>query len=113
MLFAKSVADGDIREDLGRRYVHYRRSLLSRVRSEYVTKGGSIPVEHKARLIKNLGPLDPRFREAGLRLNDDEWVELRFEVLNDYLDGEIKIPYLEKRYPFIASEIKRQGIQPR
>lgn len=43
-----------------------------------------------------------------LRLNDDVWVEIRFEVLRDFLNGTVQLEFLQRRYPFIAAEIARQ-----
>jgi hypothetical protein len=43
-----------------------------------------------------------------LRLNDDVWVETRFEVLRDFLNGTVTLDFLQRRYPFIAAEIARQ-----
>jgi len=43
-----------------------------------------------------------------LRLNDDVWVEIRFEVLRDFLNGTVTLDFLQRRYPFIAAEIARQ-----
>lgn len=48
-----------------------------------------------------------------LRLNDDQWVQMRFEILRSYLDKELTITYLQRMYPFIAAEIQRQGVQPK
>jgi hypothetical protein len=48
-----------------------------------------------------------------LRLNDDTWVEMRFAVFREYLDREIMLGFVERRYPFIAAEINRQGVQPK
>src|SRR5437763_15308573 len=48
-----------------------------------------------------------------LRLNDDPWVKLRFDVLSDYRDRVVTIDFLRRRYPFMASEIERQGVQPK
>jgi hypothetical protein len=48
-----------------------------------------------------------------LRLNDDTWVQMRFEVFREYLDREIMLGFLQRRYPFIAAEINRQGVQPK
>ena len=48
-----------------------------------------------------------------LKLNAEEWVEIRFEILNHYLNGDIQIGFLEKKYPFIALEVKRQAVNPR
>jgi hypothetical protein len=43
-----------------------------------------------------------------LRLNDDSLVRQRFHVAKDYADGDVTLAYLERRYPFIAFELKRQ-----
>ena len=48
-----------------------------------------------------------------LRLNDDDWVQMRFEIFRRYLDGDCTIAFLERCYPFIASEINRQQVQPK
>jgi hypothetical protein len=48
-----------------------------------------------------------------LRLNDDTWVLVRFEVFKEYLDREIMLGFLRRRYPFIAAEISRQRVQPK
>lgn len=48
-----------------------------------------------------------------LRLNDDMWVQMRFAVFTSYLNSELTLTYLHRHYPFIASEIRRQGIQPK
>lgn len=48
-----------------------------------------------------------------LRLNDDQWVQMRFELLHSYLNGDLKIAYLQSKYPFIAAEIQRQNVQPK
>lgn len=45
-----------------------------------------------------------------LRLNDDPWVKMRFEIFTSYLKGDTKLPFLLKYYPFIAAEIQRQNI---
>lgn len=46
-----------------------------------------------------------------LRLNnDDALVNLRFEVVEDYALGNLTFRFLERRYPFIAHELRRQGL---
>ena len=46
-----------------------------------------------------------------LKLNDDEaFVESRMEWIEEYLIGEISFQHLTKQAPFIAYEIKRQGM---
>ena len=48
-----------------------------------------------------------------LRLNDDQWVQMRFDLLNSYMNKELTIAYLQAKYPFMAAEIQRQGVQPK
>lgn len=45
-----------------------------------------------------------------LRLNrDDVLVNLRFKIVRDYAKGLVNFEYLSTYYPFIASELDRQG----
>ena len=47
-----------------------------------------------------------------LKLNDDDvLVQERSDIMLMYADGEIEIGFLRKRYPFLALEIVRQGIE--
>lgn len=48
-----------------------------------------------------------------LRLNDDDWVNQRFEIFTDYLNKKVELDFLQRRYPFMASEIVRQNVQPK
>jgi hypothetical protein len=48
-----------------------------------------------------------------LRLNDDAWVQIRFDVFREFLDREVMLGFLQRRYPFIAAEIVRQVVQPK
>lgn len=46
-----------------------------------------------------------------LHLNsDDSLVDLRFEMVKDYAKGNVNLQFLESKYPFIAIELKRQGL---
>ena len=46
-----------------------------------------------------------------LRLNqDDSYVQERCNILMDYARGDVSIGFLERRYPFLAKEIKRQSL---
>ena len=45
-----------------------------------------------------------------LRLNDDAWVQQRFEIVRDYSQGHTNLAFLERRYPFIACELRRQSL---
>lgn len=47
-----------------------------------------------------------------LKLNrDDALVNLRFEVFKSYREGRLSLTDLDPKYPFIAFEIRRQGIK--
>lgn len=47
-----------------------------------------------------------------LRLNsDDSLVQFRFSLIRNYSKGFIAMDFLEAHYPFIAVELKRQGVQ--
>ena len=46
-----------------------------------------------------------------LRLNtDDTLVQSRFDLLRDYSKGYCTMEFLEAKYPFLAVELKRQGV---
>lgn len=44
-----------------------------------------------------------------LDLNSRTLVKLRYKVVKDYSDGLTLLGFLERRYPFVAAELKRQG----
>jgi hypothetical protein len=48
-----------------------------------------------------------------LKLNEDQWVQMRFAIFSSYLNRELALTYLQRTYPFIAAEIQRQGVQPK
>jgi hypothetical protein len=45
-----------------------------------------------------------------LRLNDEQFVRLRYGVVKDYSNGDATIHLLQRRYPFIAAELQRQNL---
>ena len=46
-----------------------------------------------------------------LRLNqDDNYVQDRCNILMDYARGDVTMSFLKRRYPFLAKEVKRQGL---
>ncbi|WP_075293363.1 hypothetical protein [Pararhizobium arenae] len=46
-----------------------------------------------------------------LRLNqDDNYVQERCNILIDYAKNDVSLNFLERRYPFLAKEIHRQGL---
>jgi len=49
---------------------------------------------------------------AVLKLNDDDsLVQDRCDVMLMFAQGDVGLPFLEKRYPFLAAEVVRQGVQ--
>lgn len=47
-----------------------------------------------------------------LRLNEDDYfVQERCDLMVAFASGEVTLAHLSKRYPFLATEIKRQGLQ--
>ena len=47
-----------------------------------------------------------------LKLNDDDsLVQDRCDVMLMFAQGDVKLPFLQKRYPFLAAEVIRQGVQ--
>jgi hypothetical protein len=49
---------------------------------------------------------------AALRLNDDDsLVQDRCDLMLMFAQGDVKLPFLQKRYPFLAAEVIRQGVQ--
>lgn len=47
-----------------------------------------------------------------LKLNDDDTlVQERCDIMLEYADGNVTIDFLTRRYPFLAQEIIRQGVQ--
>ena len=47
-----------------------------------------------------------------LGLNEHEYTRMRKDILDDYLRGEITISNLQKRNPFVYSEVKRLHLKP-
>src|SRR5262249_826811 len=47
-----------------------------------------------------------------LRLNSDDYmVQVRCDIMLDFVDGNISFSFLKRKYPFLASEIVRQDIE--
>jgi len=46
-----------------------------------------------------------------LKLNDDnDFVDLRYKIIKDYIDGCFDATNMQRKYPFIASELQRQNL---
>jgi hypothetical protein len=46
-----------------------------------------------------------------LELNSSEYVDKRYNIIQEYVNGAIPFDFLKNRYPYIACEIERQGLQ--
>ena len=69
----------------------------------YVESNGALPAELGSAVTKTI---------SILRLNTDDFlVQLRFSVVKDYAKGDVTFDYLVRRYPFIASELRRQDLR--
>jgi hypothetical protein len=62
------------------------RSLIASVRSRYIQNSREIPAGHMAALQERLGPLDPTFEEAGLRLPPEVYVSSIRSALSEPLN---------------------------
>lgn len=47
---------------------------------------------------------------TSLDLNCDSLVEMRFEIIREYSQGNITLDFLAARYPFIGAELQRQNL---
>ena len=83
----------------------------------FVVQPGWFTISFPSCLIK-MGNLIPpeRAQQAKytidtLKLNvDDTLVQERCDIIMEYVDRRVALGFLEKRYPFIASELKRQSL---
>jgi hypothetical protein len=68
----------------------------------YVESNGALPADLGSAVTRTI---------SILRLNTDDFlVQLRFSVVKDYAKGDVTFDYLARRYPFIASELRRQDL---
>lgn len=83
----------------------------------FVVQSGWFKIEFPSCLVK-IGDLIPRERVQKathtiniLKLNaDDALVQERCDIIMHYVDGNVTLQFLERRYPFIAMEIRRQDL---
>ncbi len=66
----------------------------------YVRSNGGLQPEDEDRVV---------FTISQLELNDDQLVEQRFAIVREYAQG-TPIDYVERYYPFVALELKRQNL---
>lgn len=77
---------------------------------------GDIVMDFPSCLVKPRNDMNPAEKSKAkstiqiLHLNDEEQADLRCSIIMEYIEGEISRSHLEKRYPFIAEELERQGL---
>jgi hypothetical protein len=77
MMFLKGYGNiPDIRHALNKGYSEFVKTALANVRSGYIYNHRPIPAKHERSLSQTLGPLDPQFDAAGLRLDPDVYIKL-------------------------------------
>lgn len=92
-----------------------RKSVADRVLDPFRVRGGWFELEFvDCQVCPGTGSSVWTSRRAErtiekLRLNDEECRKARREYVDSYLAGDISLKYLERRAPFIASELRRQG----
>lgn len=68
-----------------------------------VRAGDGLPPDEKQRVDTTI---------VALKLNeDDSLVQDRCDVMLMFAKGEVTLPFLQRRYPFLAAEVTRQGVQ--
>ena len=79
-------------------------------------ENGDLTIDFPSCLIKPGAGMTPAAKSKALltikilHLNDEEMINNRLEIIMDYANGNINRVFLEKRYPFIESELKRQDL---
>lgn len=68
-----------------------------------IKAGNGLTAEEKQRIDTTI---------EALKLNeDDSLVQDRCDVMLMFAQGDVQLAFLQKRYPFLAAEVVRQGIQ--
>ena len=79
-------------------------------------KDGELIIDFPSCLIKPNADMTPARKSKALatidilHLNQEELVNNRFEIVMNYVARNISRVFLEKKYPFIASELRRQNL---
>ena len=79
-------------------------------------KDGELIIDFPSCLIKPSADMTPARKSKALatidilHLNQEELVNNRFEIVMNYVARNISRAFLEKKYPFIASELRRQNL---
>lgn len=82
----------------------------------FTVKNGDLTIDFPSCLIKPNAAMNPAQKSKALltikilHLNEEEMVNNRLDIVMDYARGSIDRSFLEKRYPFIQSELNRQNL---
>ena len=98
--------------------INQHKDISTDVIDPFIVQPGWFVLEFPGCMIK-AGPGLPRLLVnqikktiQALKLNiDDVLVQERANIMFDFAKGDITLSFLEKRYPFLAAEIIRQGIE--
>jgi len=71
-----SVSIRDVRSAVWPEYRNLATHLSAQVRSRYIDNYRDIPDKQKERLGRSLGPLDPRLKDAGYKLEDNVYISM-------------------------------------
>lgn len=79
-------------------------------------KNGDFVIDFPSCLVKPKDDMSPAEKDKVkstiqiLHLNYEDQVSRRLDIIVDYTHGNISRSFLEKKYPFIAEELNRQGL---
>lgn len=79
-------------------------------------QNGDLCLDFPSCLVKPRSSMTPAekskasFTIQALHLNDEEQADRRCEIIMEYIRGNVSRVFLEKRYPYIAEELARQGL---
>lgn len=105
---------------LARQKINQRKGDAEDVIDPFQVKSGWFVLDLPSCLIRPGDGLNQRARDrvnatiATLKLNaDDHLVQERCDWLTELAQGEVTLNFLNRRYPFLAVEVRRQGVEDR
>lgn len=97
--------------------VNSHKDNSTRVMDPFFIRNGWFVLDFDTYLIRPADGLPPILADAvqnsidDLKLNDDDvLVQARADQVQEYIEGHFSFDFLERRYPFIAGELGRQGL---
>ncbi|HEY1529166.1 MAG TPA: hypothetical protein VGH51_23305 [Candidatus Angelobacter sp.] len=91
------------------------KSKSTGVLDPFSVRAGWFVLDFASFFVNPAGELQPHIADpirhtiSALHLNDDQFLKLRYNVLKDYSNRDTTLQFLQRRYPFIAAELQRQG----